>query len=96
MFNISKRIAMKKIKALANALAAVGIESDTYETVEGDLFLTTHLWNCYDGSSIRFEVYAEADNGYELDHYAEPENDRKKWEADIADLIAEMEAEENS
>lgn len=92
MFNISKRIAMKKIKALANALAAVGIESDIYEDEENEIIsLRTNLWNCVDGSSVLFEVYAESEDGYTFDSYAEPKNDRKRFMDELHEMIENYE-----
>lgn len=92
MFNISKRIAMKKIKALANALAAVGIESDIYEDEEhGMISLSTNLWNCVDGSSVLFEVYADSEDNYTFDSYAEPENDRKRFLEELNVIVENWE-----
>ena len=49
------------------------------------------MWNCIDGSSVQVEVYAAEFEGWELSSYAEPENGRAAFMADLNAFLAEEE-----
>jgi hypothetical protein len=89
-----KIVGMAKLVNLQNALAECGIESEVYMWEHEDgtqaISLRADLWNCVDGSDVLFEVYADETGDFEdFESYAEPENDRKAFEAELDEFLAE-------
>lgn len=83
----NKNVAMDKLTNLHNALTECGIEADLYEDTEHNIIsVRIDAWNCCDGSNVIVEVYATEDEDYEIQLYAEPENDRKRWMEEIKNL----------
>ena len=82
-----KMMAMEKLTNLHNALNECGIEAELYEDTESNIIsVRVDAWNCCDGSSVLVEVYAMEDEDYEIQLYAEPENDRKRFMEEIENL----------
>ena len=74
-----KNVTMEKLTNLYNALTECGIEAELYENTEYNIIgVRVDAWNCCDGSSVLVEAYAMEDEDYEIQLYAEPENDRKR------------------
>lgn len=73
MTNTTKKtIAITKLTNLASALEAIGVDTEMYEICNGCPYLGANLWSCEDGSTIRLEVMANKDNGYEFEVIANP------------------------
>lgn len=82
-----KNEAMEKLTNLHNALTECGIEADLYENTEHNIIgVRIDAWNCCDGSNVVVEAYAMEDEDYEIQLYAEPENDRERWLEEIENL----------
>ena len=65
---------MRKLKKLSKALAKCGIEHDLYDDEDnGIMGLRANIWNCVDGSDVLVEVYGMAEDNYQVEVYAQPE-----------------------
>lgn len=71
---MKKTIFATRLTNLYSALNACGIPAQLVFTEEGELMLSAALWNCEDGSAIRFEL--GQDPGSEIEGeilaYAQP------------------------
>ena len=82
-----KNEAMEKLTGLHTALTECGIEADLYEDTEHNIIgVRIDAWNCCDGSNVVVEAYATEDEDYEIQLYAQPENDSKRFMEEIENL----------
>lgn len=85
--SIKKMIAKAKIKKMCKMLVSCGVPAFVYDDKENEIVgLRAKLWNCVDGSSVEFGVFAMPEDNYTLDSYAEPEGDREAAFAKISEL----------
>lgn len=59
---------MNKFTALTKALEDCGISASIGIYADGGIFLSAPLWNCEDGSGEIFEVFALAQEDFEIGH----------------------------
>lgn len=70
----AKTKALRKFKKLSKALAKCGIAHELYEDKDnGIVGLRADIWNCIDGSNVLVEVYGMAAENYQVDAYAQPD-----------------------
>lgn len=83
-----------KLKNLESALNEVGIETSLwFDEESGYAGISANLWNCYDGSNVEFTVAANESTGFEeIEHYADPDTDRERFQAKIEEWCAEIKA----
>lgn len=75
MKNVNEMAVVNKLMNLQSALAMCGIESELcMSTCDNTTFISlqSELWNCEDGSTVTFEVYAESTDDFAtIDHYVQ-------------------------
>lgn len=64
--------ALTKLENLAVALADCGIAAEVSIEDDNGIYLRANLWNCYDGSTELFEVWAEEDTDYAFESCINP------------------------
>lgn len=82
----NKEVAIAKLLNLSSALAGCGITTVIeYDDEHGIVGLSADLWNCIDGSTVNFSVWAEdTDDFAELEHCVEPEGAAEKLFEDFS------------
>lgn len=85
--NVKANEAVEKMRNLSVALAECGIESElNIDENENIISLEFGLWNCVNGNIEPCCVYCAEFEGWELNSYTEPSNDREQIIAKIKDM----------
>jgi hypothetical protein len=88
--NPNAKKAMSALMNLHNALKNCGVNSELVVDNDNNIIsVRSDVWNCVDGSDVLVEVYSAEFEGWEINSYAEPENDRKAFEAELKAFLAE-------
>lgn len=82
--------AMSALMNLHNALKGCGVNSELIVDEDNNIIsVRSNMWNCVDGSEVLVEVYSAEFEGWKINSYAEPENDRRAFVARLNGLVAE-------
>lgn len=75
---------LEKIINLHTALNDCGIDAKL-SVENGEVILTSNLWNCVDGSDVEFTVVANAEG---IEHYADPSSMDDKTFSECKNFVA--------
>ena len=90
--NPNAKKAMSALMNLHNALKNCGIDSELIVDNDNNIIsVRSDVWNCIDGSDVLVEVYSAEFEDWEISAYAEPENEKQAFLAELNAFLAEEE-----